>query len=102
MVTLPKTFSTILIAGFFLCTFYQSVAQTESSEEWLILGPIPVMSGDTENITEEQQKEVFESALIEPATIEEVAAGQTLTVKDEKYKWKKVKAKNQIVDLNEL
>ncbi|GJM30286.1 MAG: hypothetical protein DHS20C17_29210 [Cyclobacteriaceae bacterium] len=78
------------------------MAQTDNSEEWLILGPIPVAEGATENISEEQQRTVFKADFIDPAILEEVTAGQTIAIDNASYKWQTVQSKDQVVDLDKL
>ena len=97
-----KTASLILAPGFFLLTFFQAWAQTDSSAEWLILGPIPVVEGETEDISEEQQRVAFKTDLLDPAVVKHVAAGQTHTINQEAYKWQKVREKDHVVDLDKL
>ena len=99
---LRKTALLILIPGLFLFSFCQAPAQTDSSAGWLILGPIPVVDGDTENISEEQQRTAFGTDYIDPAAVEDVAAGQSLTINNEVYQWQKIQEKDQIIDLNRL
>ena len=99
---LPKTAWLILIAGLFLFSFCQASGQTNSPTEWLVLGPIPVADGETENIDEEQQRAAIIIDHIDPAMVEDISVGQTLTIANKSYKWQQVIEKNQVVDFDEL
>ncbi len=94
--------SFMLMLSFFLFTFCQAPAQTGPFSEWLILGPIPVMEGESENVTDEQQQKAFETDYLDPASLQQVTAGQSHTIDANTYEWQKVQEKDESIDLNQL
>ncbi len=71
-------------------------------DEWLILGPIPVSSGQEGYVNEEKQMEAFNTNYLDPAVLEKVKEGQDITIDGKSYFWKKEKANGDIVNVDAI
>jgi hypothetical protein len=100
---IPQKFiSLILILGFSLFTLCNAPAQTSSSTAWLILGPIPVVEGGTDQVSEGQQQQAFKTDYLNPAAMIQVEEGQTQIIHDKTYQWQVVHPEDQTVNLDQL
>lgn len=81
--------------------FVQANGQTTIPDKWLVLGPIPVAPGQKDAPDEQRQREAFDADYLDPAALQ-VKKGGKVKIGDHTYKWKPLKAKDQIFSLDEL
>ncbi len=85
---------------FLFVTCLQAQNINTPSDEWLILGPIPVVKGQNQNVSEANQVIAFKTDYVTPSTLKVVKKGDEYVINQDTFIWKTIVEQDHIVNLH--